>query len=90
MRRTKNQDPVEITEHHKIRGVFWERMELNHFPYDVQELSVSITTPLEIKDLYFTQNHKKPSGVNRTVFSNPGICTNTSNSITKNIERNIR
>jgi hypothetical protein len=69
MRRTKNQDPVEITEHHKIRGVFWERMELNHFPYDVQELSVSITTPLEIKDLYFTQNHKKPSGVNRTVFS---------------------
>lgn len=60
---------IEVTEHHKIRGVFWERMELNHFPYDVQELSLSLTTPLTGKDLYFSQNEQKVSGVNRTVFS---------------------
>ena len=58
-----------MTEHHKIRGIFWERMELNHFPYDVQELSLSLTTPLTSKDLYFSPNKQKPSGVNRTVFS---------------------
>ncbi|CAF3429695.1 unnamed protein product [Rotaria socialis] len=62
-------DIVEITEHHKIRGVFWERMELNHFPYDVQELSLSITTPLTTHDIYFIQNKEKLSGVNRIVFS---------------------
>jgi len=44
-------------------------MELNHFPYDVQELSLSITTPLTTDDLCFIQNIQKPSGVNRTVFS---------------------
>lgn len=44
-------------------------MELNHFPYDVQELSLSLTTPLTMDDLYFTENKNKASGVNRTVFS---------------------
>ncbi|CAF0881969.1 unnamed protein product [Rotaria sp. Silwood1] len=60
---------IEITEHHKFKGTFWERMELNHFPYDVQELSISLTTPLTINDICFTENKQKPSGVNRTVFS---------------------
>ncbi|UJR28570.1 hypothetical protein I4U23_009803 [Adineta vaga] len=67
--KTNEENLIEITEHHKIRGVFWERMELNHFPYDVQELSLSITTPLTQNDLCFIQNLDKPSGVNRTVFS---------------------
>lgn len=44
-------------------------MELNHFPYDVQELSISLTTPLTINDISFVENQEKPSGVNRTVFS---------------------
>ena len=44
-------------------------MELNHFPYDVQELSLSITTPLTQNDICFLQDPRKPSGVNRTVFS---------------------
>ncbi|CAF0842805.1 unnamed protein product [Adineta ricciae] len=60
---------LEVTEHHKFKGVFWERMELNHFPYDVQELSISLTTPLTVNDIYFVENKQKPSGVNRTVFS---------------------
>lgn len=60
---------VEVTEYHKFKGIFWERMELNHFPYDVQELSISLTTPLTVNDFYFVENTQKPSGVNRTVFS---------------------
>ncbi|UJR20951.1 hypothetical protein I4U23_024059 [Adineta vaga] len=60
---------LEVTEYHKFKGVFWERMELNHFPYDVQELSISLTTPLTLHDIYFAENKQKPSGVNRTVFS---------------------
>lgn len=69
MSKTNDSSLLEITEHHKIRGVFWERMELNHFPYDVQELSLSITTPLTTNDIKFRENQHKLSGVNRTVFS---------------------
>jgi len=69
MNKTNENGLIEISEYHKFKGVFWERMELNHFPYDVQELSLSITTPLTTNDIYFRQNQHKPSGVNRTVFS---------------------
>ncbi|CAF2981366.1 unnamed protein product [Rotaria sp. Silwood2] len=68
-KKTNTNGLIEVTEHHKFKGTFWERMELNHFPYDVQELSISLTTPLTINDIYFTENKQKPSGVNRTVFS---------------------
>ncbi|CAF2527630.1 unnamed protein product [Rotaria sp. Silwood2] len=66
--KTDHSNIIEITEHHKIRGVFWERMELNHFPYDVQELSLSMTTPLTTDDIYFIENKQKLSGVNRIIF----------------------
>jgi len=69
MNKTNENGLIEISEYHKFKGVFWERMELNHFPYDVQELSISLTTPLTINDIYFIENKQKPSGVNRTVFS---------------------
>jgi hypothetical protein len=58
-----------VTEHHKLKGTLWERMELQHFPIDVQELSLSITTSRSNKELTFVRNEKKPSGVNRRVFT---------------------
>ncbi|CAF1303549.1 unnamed protein product, partial [Didymodactylos carnosus] len=59
----------QVTEHHKITGVFWEKMELYHFPADVQELSISITTTKTLNDIKFVRNESKPSGVNRAVFT---------------------
>ncbi|CAF1434645.1 unnamed protein product [Didymodactylos carnosus] len=59
----------EVTEHHRIRGMFWERMELYYFPADVQELSLSITTSRNDNELRFFQNQYKPSGVIRTIFT---------------------
>ncbi|CAF1374437.1 unnamed protein product, partial [Didymodactylos carnosus] len=61
--------PCEVTENHKIRGVFWEKMELYHFPVDVQELSISITTTKPIEDIKIIPNQEKSSGVNREVFT---------------------
>ncbi|CAF0807790.1 unnamed protein product [Adineta steineri] len=58
-----------ITEHHRLKGTLWERMELHHFPVDVQELSLSITTSHSIKEMIFTKNIKQPSGVNRRIFT---------------------
>lgn len=58
-----------VTEHHKLKGTLWERMELQHFPIDVQELSLSITTSRSNTELTFVRHEKKPSGVNRRVFT---------------------
>jgi hypothetical protein len=59
-----------ITEHHKLKGTLWERMELYHFPVDVQELSLSLTTSRTDTEMIFIKNLRKPSGVNRRVFTN--------------------
>lgn len=55
------QDPdhVFITEVRKVKGFFWERLELEHFPLDTQELSVILASgrdPCEIK-LITDRNH---------------------------------
>ncbi|CAF1559086.1 unnamed protein product, partial [Didymodactylos carnosus] len=55
----------EVTESHKIRGVFWEKMELYHFPVDAQELSISITTTKSVEEIKIIPNQEKPFGVNR-------------------------
>ncbi len=60
---------VTITEHHKLKGTLWERMELQYFPADVQELSLSITTSRTNSEMIFIKNLRKPSGVNRRVFT---------------------
>ncbi|CAF3971476.1 unnamed protein product [Rotaria sp. Silwood2] len=58
-----------VTEHHKLKGTWWERMELQYFPLDVQELSLSITTSHSSKEMIFVKNLHKPSGTNRHVFT---------------------
>ncbi|CAF0833608.1 unnamed protein product [Didymodactylos carnosus] len=45
------------------------RILLHHFPADVQELSISITTTKTLSDIKFVRNEYKPSGVNRAVFT---------------------
>ncbi|CAF0924423.1 unnamed protein product [Rotaria sp. Silwood1] len=58
-----------VTEHHKLKGTLWERMELQYFPLDVQDLSISITTSHSSKEMVFLKNFHKPSGANRRVFT---------------------
>lgn len=58
-----------VTEHHRLKGTLWERMELQHFPVDIQELSLSITTSRTSKEMRFARNLRKASGVNRRVFT---------------------
>lgn len=58
-----------VTEHHKLKGTLWERMELQHFPVDVQDLSLLITTSRTDKEMKFVRNLRRPSGVNRRVFT---------------------
>lgn len=58
-----------VTEHHRLKGTLWERMELQYFPFDIQDLSLSVTTSRPITEMYFVKNLGKLSGANRRVFT---------------------
>ncbi|CAF5075584.1 unnamed protein product, partial [Rotaria magnacalcarata] len=44
-------------------------MELHYFPFDLQDLSLSITTSRSSKEMVFVKNLRQPSGANRRVFT---------------------
>jgi hypothetical protein len=67
--RYDQQGNATVTEHHKLKGTLWERMELQHFPVDVQELSILLTTSRPKTEMTFVKNLRRPSGVNRRVFT---------------------
>jgi len=67
--RYEKQGSVTVTDHHKLKGTLWERMELQHFPVDVQELSLSLITSRTNSEMIFIKNLRKPSGVNRRIFT---------------------
>ncbi len=39
---SKEDNKIYICEHRDIKGLFWEKLELQHFPCDVQDLSISV------------------------------------------------
>ncbi|CAF1090090.1 unnamed protein product [Rotaria sp. Silwood1] len=59
---------LEICEHRRIRGVFWEKLELNHFPADVQDLTVSISTMHHIENCLLVPDEQLRSSINREAF----------------------
>jgi hypothetical protein len=67
--RFNKQGLATITEHHKLKGTLWERMELHNFPMDIQSLSIIITTSCRNTEMKFIKNVRQPSGVNRRVFT---------------------
>ncbi|UJR31978.1 hypothetical protein I4U23_019451 [Adineta vaga] len=59
---------LEICEHRRIRGVFWEKLELNHFPADVQDLTISITTHHYLENCRLIEDPQFRSSINREAF----------------------
>lgn len=68
-----------IYEYRKIKGLFFEKMELNYFPIDVQDLSIIVTTFRSNKEVVLVKNSKKPSIVNSklTIDQNIWLVTNS-------------
>lgn len=58
-----------VIENHKFKGTLWERMELQHFPVDTQNLSIWISTACPRTEMQFVKNSIKTSGVIRRVFT---------------------
>ncbi|UJR06795.1 hypothetical protein I4U23_011082 [Adineta vaga] len=59
---------IYICEHRIIKGLFWEKLELQHFPSDIQDLSISITSTLYHDKVLFYTDPYNLSGVNREAF----------------------
>jgi len=61
-------DIVYVFELRKVVGTFWETLELNSFPVDVQQLSLQIVTRCSITECVLVENRFQPSIVNREAF----------------------
>ncbi|CAF0795316.1 unnamed protein product [Rotaria sordida] len=59
---------LEICEHRRVRGAFWEKLELNHFPVDVQDLTISITSDHHLDTVLLVQDEDRFSTINREAF----------------------
>lgn len=59
---------IYVWEIRKVVGTFWETLELNSFPADVQQLSLQIVTRCPIEECVLVENSFQPSMVNREAF----------------------
>ena len=67
-KRSKIDQQIYICEHRDIKGLFWEKLELNYFPSDVQDLSISIASMLYDDKVLLTADPYQSSGINREAF----------------------
>jgi hypothetical protein len=67
-KKSKEGDVIYVCEHRDIKGLFWEKLELQHFPSDVQDLSISIASMLYNDKVILNAEPYHLSGVNREAF----------------------
>ncbi|CAF1142658.1 unnamed protein product [Adineta ricciae] len=61
-------DTIYVWEIRKVVGTFWEKLELNSFPADVQQLSLQIVASCPTDECILVENRFQPSIVNREAF----------------------
>lgn len=59
---------VYICEHREVKALLWEKLELYHFPSDVQELSISVGTTYYNDRVILAADPIRLSGINREAF----------------------
>ena len=67
-KRSEEDNQVYVNERREIKGLFWEKLELQHFPSDIQDLSISVTSMLYDDKVLLILDPDNISGVNREVF----------------------
>ncbi|CAF0865229.1 unnamed protein product [Brachionus calyciflorus] len=60
---------VRITEKRRVEGFFYERLELNDFPIDLQELSIKLTSKKSVDEVILVECKSEKSGVNIECFA---------------------
>ncbi|CAF1388982.1 unnamed protein product [Adineta ricciae] len=61
-------DTPMIYEMRKVKGVFLENLELNDFPVDVQDLSITVSTTRTVNEVYLTADTSQLSAINTHAF----------------------
>jgi hypothetical protein len=64
----RDEQRIYICEHRDVKGLFWEKLELQHFPSDVQDLSISIGSMFYDDKVLLVNDPHHRSGVNRETF----------------------
>ncbi|KAM7537317.1 hypothetical protein Aperf_G00000076481 [Anoplocephala perfoliata] len=59
---------VYIIERRRVKGVFLETLELNDFPLDVQDLSITVTTERSDTEVDLIPDHNEMSAINKQTF----------------------
>jgi hypothetical protein len=67
-KRSKEDNQIYVCEHRDIKGVFWEKLELYHFPSDVQDLSISVASVFFDDKVLIVADPYHLSGINREAF----------------------
>ncbi|UJR10753.1 hypothetical protein I4U23_014941 [Adineta vaga] len=67
-KKSRENDQIYVCEHRDIKGLFWEKLELQYFPADVQDLSISVASMLYDDRAILLPDHQRNSGVNREAF----------------------
>ncbi len=67
-KRSKEDNQIYVCEHRDIKGVFWEKLELQYFPSDVQDLSISIASMFYNDKVVIVADPYHLSGINREAF----------------------
>ncbi|CAF1165902.1 unnamed protein product [Adineta steineri] len=67
-KKSKEDNQIYVCEHRDIKGLFWEKLELHHFPSDIQELSISIGSVLYNDKVILIADPYNLSGINREIF----------------------
>ncbi|CAF1380220.1 unnamed protein product [Didymodactylos carnosus] len=62
-----DQQSSEICEHRMMKGTFWESLELQHFPFDVQDLSIGIMSGRTASEVKLKQDERL-STINTRAF----------------------
>jgi hypothetical protein len=67
-KKSKENNEIYVCEHRDIKGQFWEKLELQHFPSDLQDLSISIASMFFNDKVVLIADPHHLSGVNREAF----------------------
>jgi hypothetical protein len=67
-KKSKENNEIYVCEHRDIKGLFWEKLELQHFPSDVQDLSISIASMFYNDKVVLIADPHYLSGINREAF----------------------
>uniref|UniRef100_A0A5K3EFY0 Neur_chan_LBD domain-containing protein n=1 Tax=Mesocestoides corti TaxID=53468 RepID=A0A5K3EFY0_MESCO len=57
-----------LVEKRRVSGVFLENLELNHFPFDVQDLTITIASNLPSSEIRLVNDPDEPHRINKQSF----------------------